>query len=88
MSTTTVKAPAFLVRYRDKRPVLATLHTPDRALHVVEVSVKGGHKYALGLKQRVGYRWVIEPTDKTTLWKNMQERWDITVAGFYLDSNR
>ena len=88
MSTTTVKAPAFLVRYRDKRPVLATLHTQDQILHVVEVSVKGGYKSALGLKQKVGYRWVIEPTDKATLWKNMQERWDITVAGFYLDSKR
>ena len=88
MSTTTVKAPAFLVRYRDKRPVLATLHTQDQILHVIEVSIKGGHKYALGLKQNVSYCWVIEPTDKATLWKNMQERWDITVAGFYLDSNR
>jgi len=82
MSTTTVKAPAFLVRYRDKRPVLAVLHTQDQILHIVEISVKGGFKYALGLKQKVGYRWVIPPTNKTTLWDAMQERWNITVVGF------
>ena len=82
MSTTTVKAPAFLIRYPNKRPVLAVLHTQDQTLHVVEISVKGGYKYALGIKQKVGYRWVIEPTDKTTLWDAMQERWNITVVGF------
>jgi len=82
MSTTTVKAPAFLVRYPNKRPVLAVLHTQDQILHIVEISVKGGFKYALGLKQKVGYSWVINPTDKATLWEAMQERWNITVAGF------
>ena len=81
MSTTTVKAPAFLIRCSNKRPVLATLYTQDQTLHVIEVSIKGGYKYALGLKQRVGYRWVVPPVDKTTLWDVMQERWDITVAG-------
>jgi len=82
MSTTTVKAPAFLVRYTTKRPILAVLHTQDQILHIVEISVKGGYKYALGAKQKVGYRWIINPTDKATLWDAMQERWNITVAGF------
>lgn len=82
MSTATVKAPAFLVRYTNKRPILAVLHTQDQILHIVEISVKGGYKYALGVKQKVGYRWIVNPTDKSTLWDAMQERWNITVAGF------
>jgi hypothetical protein len=82
MSTTTaVKAPALLVRHLDKRPVLAKLQTQDQTLHIVEVRVKGGYKYALGEKQAVGYRWVINPTDKVALWNSMRERWNITVSG-------
>jgi hypothetical protein len=79
--TATTKVPALLVRHLDKRPVLAKLQTQDQTLHVVEVRVKGGYKYALGEKQAVGYRWVINPTDKVALWNSMRERWNITVSG-------
>ena len=72
------KVPALLVR-TNKRPVLAVLHLGDDALHVVEVKVRGENLYALGVKRRVSYYWMIPPTTKTNLWKVMQEMWDIIV---------
>jgi hypothetical protein len=78
--TATTKTPAFLVCHPNKRPVLAKLQTQDQTLHIVEVRVKGGYKYALGEKLKAGYRWVINPTDKVALWKALKERWNITVA--------
>ncbi len=78
--TTTTKTPAFLVCHPNKRPVLAKLQTQDQTLHIVEVRVKGGYKYALGKKLAVGYHWVINPMDKAALWKSLKERWNITVA--------
>jgi hypothetical protein len=80
MSVVSTKEPATLIRQK-KQPILAALHTQSRVFHVVQVSVKGGSKYALGIKQPLGgYRWVISPTDKNKLWKVMQEHWNITVA--------
>ncbi len=76
---TTTKEPATLMRQK-KQPILAVLYTQSRVFHVVQVSVKGGSKYALGIKQPVGYRWVVSPTDKNKLWKVMQEYWNITVV--------
>jgi len=79
MSTTSVKTPALLVCL-DKRPVLGKLYTQDKVLHIVQVSVKGGFKYALGEKQAAGYRWIINPMEKTALWNSIKERWKITVS--------
>jgi len=79
-STAAVKESAVLVRRPDKSPLLAKLYTQSQVFHVVEIRVKGGHKYALGEKQRVGYRWVVNPTDKTTLWENIKERWNVSIA--------
>ena len=74
------KVPAKLFRCK-KGPVLAILQTQGETFHVVEVTCKGGPRFALGIKQQVGYYWVIGPkATKPELWKQMKETWDITVA--------
>jgi len=79
-STAAVKESAILVCCPDKSPLLAKLHTQSQVFHVVEIRVKGGHKYALGEKQHVGYRWIIGPMSKSTLWENIKERWNVSIA--------
>ena len=79
-STVAVKESAVLIRCPNKSPLLAKLHTQEQVFHIVEVSVRGGHKYALGVKRTAGYCWVINPTDKTTLWKTIKERWNVSIA--------
>jgi len=73
-----MKKPASLIRCA-KGPVLAKLITQDDVFYVVEVCCKGGPKYALGAKQRVGYHWVIGPVGKVELWEKMKQAWDITI---------
>jgi len=71
--------PAVLVRC-NKSPILAKLIVQDAEFHIVEVTCKGGPRYALGSKQRAGgYRWAIAPTTKSELWTKMKEVWDITI---------
>jgi hypothetical protein len=72
------KIPAVLVRVQ-RRPILAKLIVQDETFYVVEVTCKGGFKYALGCKTKGGLNWLISPMTKTELWEEMKKTWEITV---------
>ena len=72
------KTPAVLVRTQN-RPILAKLIVQDETFYVVEVTCRGGFKYALGCRGKRGLHWLISPMTKTELWEKMKEAWDITV---------
>jgi len=73
------KVPALLTRKSVKYPILAKLTVQEHTFYVVEVTCKGGPRYALGSKVKSGFHWVLGPIGKTELWTKMKEVWDITV---------
>ena len=72
------KIPALLVRH-NKRPILATVYIGEDTFYVVEVTSRGGPKYALGNKVKTGFYWLIPPTTKAELWNAMKQAWEITI---------